>query len=171
MKETNSKRSISSLAPFILFVILTTCLLSVLLSGADLYQTINQRDQVSYDQRTLIQYLTTKIRQNDVNGQIEVGSFDAVSDSDQGTTLHIFEVIEDRTFCTRIYCHNGYLYELFSAGGLDFSMSEGQPLLPVKDLSFSRFSDLLQIDIQYNDSHSETFYIDLRSGEEVAHEK
>ena len=107
MKETKSKRSISSLAPFILFVILTTCLLSVLLSGADLYQTINQRDQVSYDQRTLIQYLTTKIRQNDVNGQIEVGSFDAVSDSDQGTTLHIFEVIEDRTFCTRIYCYNG----------------------------------------------------------------
>lgn len=171
MKETTSKHSISSLAPFILFVILTTCLLSVLLSGADLYRTINQRDQLSYDHRTLVQYLTTKIHQNDVSDQINIGDFDVVSDSNQGTTLHIFEVIEDRTFCTRIYCYNGYLYELFSAGGLDFSMSDGQPLLPLKDLSFSRLSNLLQIDVQYADEHSETFYIDLRSREEVAYEK
>ena len=63
MKEQNSKRSISSLAPFILFVILTTCLLSVLLTGADLYQNITKRDQISFDQRTLVQYITTKIRQ------------------------------------------------------------------------------------------------------------
>lgn len=171
MKDTHSKRSLSSLAPFILFVILTTCLLSILLFGADLYQTINRRDQASYDQRTLVQYLTTKVRQNDTADQIFVADFDSSSGASFGNTLHIYEVIEGRTFCTRIYCHNGYLYELFAAGGTDFSMTDGQPLMPVTDVDFSIDQMLLQIDVQYDDAKSETFYIDLRSGEEVSYEK
>lgn len=171
MKETKSKRSISSLAPFILLFVLTTCLLSVLLSGADLYQTINRRDQTSYDQRTLVQYLTTKVRQNDVTDQIFVADFDSSSGASFGNTLHIYEEIDGRTFCTRIYCHNGYLYELFAAGGTDFSMTDGQPLLPVTDLDFSIDQMLLKIDVKYDEEHSDTFYIDLRSGEEAADEK
>lgn len=171
MKEQNSKRSISSLAPFILFVILTTCLLSVLLTGADLYQNITKRDQISFDQRTLVQYITTKIRQNDVLGQIIVSDFDSSSDSSLGNTLHIYETIDGRTFSTRIYYYDGYIYELFSEKGLDFSMSDGQPLLQVKDLSFSLSQDMLKIDIQYDEDQEEVLYIFLRSNEEVVDEK
>ena len=169
MKEHTSKRSLSSLAPFLLFVILTSCLLSVLLSGADLYQTITKRDQTSFDQRTLVQYLTTKIHQNDVRGQLAVGDFDSISDS--GNTLHIYEEIEGRTFCTRIYCYNGNVYELFSVGGMDFEPSDGQMLLAAQDLSFSLSQDLLCINVQYTQDSTDTLYISLQSGKEVAYEE
>lgn len=171
MKEHDQKRSLSSLAPFLLFVIFTACILFVLLTGADLYQKFSKRDQSSFDHRTIVQYITTKIRQSDAADMIFVGNYDDPVSAFSGDTLFICEEIEGRTFYTRIYCSDDQMYELFSEKGLDFSMSSGQPIMALESLSFNMQNDLIYIDIEFSDHTCETVILSLRSGKEVANEK
>ena len=65
MKPKRTQKNISTLTPLLLFVIFTTCILSVLLTGADTYQKLSQQDYDSFQRRTVAQYLTTRIRQGD----------------------------------------------------------------------------------------------------------
>lgn len=47
------------LLALLLLLVFAVCVLSVLLTGADTYQTLTRRDQDSYDRRTAAQYLAT----------------------------------------------------------------------------------------------------------------
>jgi len=172
-KQTN-KSTISSLAPLILFLIFTTCILSVLLTGADVYQKFSKRDQVSFEHRTITQYLTTRIRQSDAAEMICVGSFEngptlltAENEQVSGDTLFLREDLGGRTFYTRIYCNEGYLRELFSQADLSLPSSAGEKILEINSLQFTMENRLLFIEIEYTDNTTETFVLYLRSGEEV----
>jgi len=174
MNKQSNKSSITSLAPLLLFVIFTTCILVVLLSGADVYQKFSKRDQVSYQQRTIAQYLTTRIRQSDTAGMICVGDFQNGPEeliqsnvSYSGNTLFLREELGGRIFYTRIYCHEGYLRELFAESGLQFSPSAGEKILEINALTFTIQDDLLYIAITYSDTTTETLVLYLRNGEEV----
>ena len=180
------KHSAGAIAPLLLFAIFTACILSVLLTGADVLQTISQRDQESFRHRTCAQYLTTRVRQSDVEARIWVGEFDQIppltadnssssttdnsrqnSPSLTGDTLFLIEELGGRTYCTRIYCYGGQLRELFSLADLEFAPGDGQPILEAQDLRFDQQGELLTITITYTDGSSETLYLSLRSGEEV----
>ena len=69
------KSNLTSLAPLLLFVIFTTCILAVLLTGADVYQKVSRRDRYSFQHRTTAQYLTTRLRQSDAADMTFVGDF------------------------------------------------------------------------------------------------
>ncbi|MBP3701951.1 MAG: DUF4860 domain-containing protein [Lachnospiraceae bacterium] len=177
MKSQKRNHQASSLAPLLLFVIFTTCILSVLLTGADTYQKLSLRDQNNFQHRTVAQYLTTRIRQSDVTDMVFVGSFSediettigttAIASPPTGDTLFLRESLEGRVYYTRIYCHDGYMRELFAPDGLEFSPTAGQGILPVADLHFAIQDDLLSIRITYIDGASETLSLHLRSSEEV----
>ena len=178
MNKQINKTTVTSLVPLLLFVIFTACILSVLLTGADVYQKFSKRDQVSFQHRTTVQYLTTRIRQSDTSEMVCVGSFAdgpvLLDQSDtvySGDTLFLREELGGRIFYTRIYCHDGYLRELFAEAGLNFSPSSGEKILEINDLLFTLQDDLLYIDIKYADHTKETLVIYLRRGEEVFHEK
>lgn len=166
MKEQIKKSSISSLAPLLLFVIFTTCILSVLLTGADVYQKISERDQNSFQCRTTAQYITTRLRQSDAVGMSFVGDFHALAPEDSGNTLFICEELGGRTFYTRIYCHDGYLRELFAEASLSFSPEAGEKILAINDLTFRKQDDLLYIEIEHADATVETLILHIRSGKE-----
>ena len=172
MKSIKKQRHLSSLAPLLLFVVFTTCVLSVLLTGADTYKRISQRDQDSFQHRTVAQYLTTRIRQSDIRGMVMAGDFstDPASDASscQGDTLILQETIDGKVYYTRIYCHDGYLQELFSPAGIDFSPSAGDKILKADSLFFTKNQNLLTIYITYADASTETLLLHLRSGEEVS---
>lgn len=176
------QRHAGAIAPLLLFVIFTTCILSVLLTGADVLRSLSRRDQDSFQQRTCAQYLTTKVRQNDVASQIFVADFSHISDtvsvSDSslsedgaiftGDTLFLQEELGGRTYYTRIYCWDGHLRELFSQADLTFAPSDGQEILNVQDLTFTKQGSSLTIHITYPDGSTETLRLHLRSGEEAA---
>lgn len=183
-KQTN-KNQISSLAPLLLFVVFTTCVLSVLLTGADVYQKFSNRDQAVFQHRTAAQYLTTRIRQSDTEGMLFVGNFsddpadqDSVSlqsssgdftgSSISGNTLFLREELGGRTFYTRIYCNDGYLRELFAEAGLDFSPTMGEKILEVQNLTFTQQDDLLYVEITYTDASSQTLILHRHTGKEVS---
>lgn len=184
MNESLTKKSLLSLAPLLLFAVFTACILMVLLSGADIYHKIAKRDQRSINQRTVSQYLTTRLHQSDAVDMISVGSFEtpdqsassstpteATADSlsqyrttPAGDTLYLREELNGRIYYTRIYAHAGMLRELFAAEGLNFKPSHGTGILPLKDLHFTLQDGLLTIDITYEDGTSENLFIALRSG-------
>ena len=173
MRSQKTKIRTSTIAPLLLFVVFTTCILFVLLTGADTYKKLSQRDRDSFQHRTVAQYLTTRIRQNDSLNMIQVSNFSegenhsVAGTMSQGDTLILREEIAGRTYYTRIYCHDGYLRELFSPAGVEFSLSAGDQILEVNSLHFTLDQDLLSIQIAYTDNSTQTLFLHIRSTEEV----
>ena len=169
MKNELHRKSVLTLAPLLVFVVFTICILSVLLTGANTYQNLVSRDQQSFQHRTTVQYLTTRLRQSDDRGQVLVGNFAShTPDDSAGNTLFLREELQGRTFYTRIYCEDGYLRELFSENGIDFSPSDGEKILELRSITFSLEKNLLSIELTYPDGRVETMLLHLRSGKEVA---
>ena len=132
MKRENKSLRITALAPVLLFAVFASCVVIVLLFGADNYQTLTRRDRESYQYRTAVQYLTTRIRQNDAVGMVFVGDFDEAAPKESGDTVYIRETVGDRIFYTRIYCHDGYLCELFAEEASGPAPEEGERILPAE---------------------------------------
>lgn len=168
MNKNTLKKNTTILFPLLLFVIFTACILSVLLTGADVYRKISLRDQNSFYQRTVSQYLTTRLRQSDSENMVFVSSFQGDTQKSEGSVLYLQEELGDREFYTRIYCHEGYLRELFSPSDLSLPETAGEKILEVSDLSFALEDQLLTVDIVYSDGTCETLILHLRNGKEVS---
>jgi hypothetical protein len=179
MNRQTNKTQISSLAPLLLFVVFTTCVLSVLLTGADVYQKVSNRDRTAFQHRTVAQYITTRIKQSDTADMIYVGNFndnpglhsvsvDPTAASEiTGDTLFLKEELGGRTFYTRIYCNEGYLRELFAQAGLEFAPAMGVQILELESLQFTMRGDLIYVQITYTDASTETLILHRHSGKEV----
>ena len=171
MKKRTKSNTISTLAPLLLFVIFTTCILSVLLTGANIYQSLETRHQISFEHRTLTQYLTTRVHQSDAENMLFIGDFYECSPHTEGNTLFICEELNNKNFYTRIYYHDGYLYELFTAANGTFHPEDGEKILKISNLYFHIERNLLKIEIEYPNTNTETLLLNLRSREELPYEK
>ena len=171
MNTITHKKRAHSLLPLLVLVLFATCIVTVLLTGADLYKKLVQRDQQSFQQRTTIQYLTTRIHQNDRCDGIFVGFFASMETEGTGDTLYLQEEINGRTYYTRIYCHDGYLQELFTQADLNISPGDGQNILALDQISFDLQDGFLTIRITYEDHSEETMGLFLRSQKEAHYEK
>ena len=102
---------ILALVAFTLFV---ASLLMVLLTGADVVKRLTDRDRENYDRMTATQYIATRVHQSDVDGMLSVGTFG------ENSAIIITEEIEGSLYNTLVYCHNGYLREMFCLSATDF---------------------------------------------------
>lgn len=162
MKEQREKHHIEALAVLLLFGVFATCILSVLLTGARAYRGLTDRDGAAYDERTTAQYLATKVRQADAAGQVWVAPFLAGGPVDD--TLFL----KEGDYCTRIYCYDGSIWELFAAAdGGDFVMADGERIMPADGLSLALADGLLTLDVSLPGGGSETVTLALRGGEEA----
>ena len=64
MKMKENKRKADAVLVLLLFGVFAVCILSVLLTGADAYRRLAERDEMSYDRRIAGQYLTTRDGRN-----------------------------------------------------------------------------------------------------------
>ena len=168
MKYSVKQGGLTALATLLLFTVFAICTVFTLLAGADIYGKLAQRDRISYENRTLYQYLTTRVRQGDCPGMIFVADFDDNSPKAKGNTLFFCETIGSRQFFTRICCHDGTVRELFCESGLDLLPSDGEALLEAQDLHFALVGNRLTVTILSKDGREETLIIYLRSGKEVS---
>lgn len=123
MRKTNRKHNLSGALVLLLFAVFAVCILSVLLTGADTYQRLTARDHDSYNRRTAVQYIATKVRQADRQGAVSVCSFEGRD------ALVLAEEIDGETYLTRIYYHDGYLRELFSSADGEMLPEDGEKIL------------------------------------------
>lgn len=155
--------SLNGLLVLLLFGIFAACVLSVLLMGADAYQRLTERDRESYESRTVAQYIATRVRQADRSGGISAGAFGG-SDA-----LELWETIDGEAYVTRVYCHDGWLRELFTDASGDFAPEDGEPVLEAESLSVSLSgAGLLTVEITSADGETQQVTLYLRSGKEAA---
>lgn len=154
------KNHLGSVLVLLVFAVFVVSILLVLLTGADVVQKLNDRDQRSYDHRTVYQYLTTRIRQADQKGMI------SVRETDEGSVLVLSEIIEDEPYETLVYCREGYLNELFIEAGLEMELEFGESILPLRQLQCTDFGDRIHISFTMTDGQEQQMMIALRSERE-----
>ena len=161
MRNSQPKHHIDGLLVLLLFGVFAVCILSVLLIGARVYRQLNDRDQSSYDRRTAVQYVATKIRQAHDARSFSVETTDGIC------LLTLSEPIDGVPYLTRLYCHDGYLRELFSSAEYEFAPQDGETILPAQDMDLSLEDGMLSVTITVNDTPLHLVF-SLRGGEEVA---
>lgn len=162
MRKRAIKHHLEGLLVLLMFGVLAACVLSVLLTGADAYRRLTERDAASYDRRTAVQYVATKVRQADRAGAVAVEDFGGVQ------ALVLSEELEGETYLTRVYCYEGCLRELFSAESAELAPEDGEKLLETETASFVLADGLLTVQLESREGDRETLLLSLRSGEGAA---
>ena len=165
MREHSRKHDLSSLLILLLFAVFAVCILAVLLTSADTYRRLSDRDQDSYSRRTAAQYITTKVRQADRQGAVSVDSFEGRD------TLVLAEEIDGETYLTRIYYHDGYIRELFTSVDAEMLPEDGEKILEAA--GFLAYADKplegqLSLRIQAPDGTWQDLTLCLRAGKGAA---
>lgn len=164
MRSRIKKADASRVAPLFLFALFAISSVFVLLCGARIYKSMLARDGDSYERRTVSQYIATRLRQSDAHGAYYIGSFNELLPAEEGDTLFYLEQIDGEEYLTRIYCHEGYLCELFSSADGGFSKGDGERVIPISSLSFKNENGLIVADIEFSDGSRGTLDIAPRSG-------
>jgi len=135
MNKTIRGRSIDTVFVLIVFSIFAISVLLVLMFGASIYRNINELSRVNESEHTALSYIWTKTKNFDNADSISVGEFSGIP------ALLIDQRFGDYDFRTAIYYYDGWLYELFSEAGLEFSPADGTRIVMVNDLSFEAFDN------------------------------
>ena len=154
MSKRSEKRSISGLAAALLLCVFALMILSVLLSGAGAYRRLTARGEENYDSRSSAQYVATKLRQAPSAESVELRSFGG------SDCLCITEEIDGAEYITRVYCHDGWIRELFTLAEGDYSPEDGEKILEAEALGFCLENDLIRVTI--TDGDVTEFFLGLR---------
>ena len=155
-----NNRRVSNLAALLLLGLFAVCLLTVLLCGAKAYRQLTERDRQSYDSRTTLRYLAAKVQQAPLPEQVEVSDF-------AGSALCIGEEIDGTAYTTRLYCHGGWLMELFGAADEEFSPQDGEKIIEVKEINFTHEKGLILICLTQKNGQVQQMALSVRGGEEA----
>ena len=161
MNNVHRKGNMTGVAALLVFGIFAVCIVLVLLTGANAYRGLTQRDQSAYSRRTAAQYLTTRVRQADWLGQITVGEFGGED------ALLVEEEIDGVLFLTRVYYHDGAIRELFAFADETFAPQDGEEILPARSLTVEQEGRWLKISVTGEDGTVTDLTLHLRSGEGV----
>ena len=75
MKRRLTEYRFNGLIALLLFGVFAVCVLGVLLTGADAYRRLTERDKDAYNRRTYVQYMATRVRQAAGAGSVSVEDF------------------------------------------------------------------------------------------------
>ena len=156
LKQSNTD---SVLAPLLLAVF-AVCVLIVLLTGADSFRALSDRDQGSFNRRTAAQYITTRLRQADHSGGVYLEDFGGT------TALTCREEVDGETYLTRVYFYEGSICELFCSAEANLLPEDGEKVLPAEGLSFREENGLITAVITDTDGQRACVSAALRSGRE-----
>lgn len=152
----NAKRHMDGLVALVLFGVFAACVLMVLLTGAQAYQRLTDRDQASYERTTCAQYLAARVRQADRLGRVSVEEFGGVS---------ALCLAEEGGYLTRVYCYDGYLMELYTSAGTNLAPEDGERLMETAGLDLSLEGGLLEMTITGPEGTEDQLCLSLRCGE------
>ena len=128
----------------LIFCVFATSVFLVLMLGASTYQNMSEISGQGQNERVLLSYIRTKIRNADSGGRIYISSHHGIP------ALSIGEVLDDRYFVTLIYLYDGWVRELFHEEGLDFMLGESIPVIRVDSLEFENAENgLIRVSTDY----------------------
>ena len=144
MIKATRKQNIDTIFVLLIFSVFAVSVLIVLMLGASIYQNMSDITQENADERLALSYIWTKAKIfNDVD-MIYIDYFN------ENKALFIEEEVGNRKFQTIIYFYDGWLYENFTLKDVNASISGGEPVLRVENLTFEELEHNL---IRVNAGH------------------
>lgn len=137
--QTRHRHVIDLIFPIALFFVFAASSLSVLVLAADVYASTTARLSVNDESRTVLSYLSEKIRQNDADGAIRTVVIDGVD------CLAISADYNGTACTTYIYVYDGMLKELFINDGIPIPLKEGKDIMEISSLSIERLDDRIYL--------------------------
>ena len=162
MKNEEKRLQLTSLAALLVFAVFALCALLVLLTGAKVYRQLTDRAAQRFDAATAARYLTTRVHQADRAAGLSIEPFGSA----EALVLH--SEVDGEAFETRVYCHDGWLCELYSPQNSDLAPEDGEQILPMDALSFSLNGQVLSISIPDANGRAQTLTFVLRAQQEAA---
>lgn len=152
-KNIGAVHTICVLTVICMFAVSAMMLSSV---GAVVYKNIAERNLGSFQLRTSLSYIKTKINQFDETGRVSIEERNGVK------ALVLSEEVSGEIFDTVVYFNNGKLYEITGAKDMKFKPEDGFPILSVDSFEIENDNGLIRL-ITRNKDESETMYIRLRT--------
>ena len=153
------RQAIPTLAAFLLLCIFAVSVLGVLLAGAGVYSRLTRRDDRAYNSRTGLQYVATKVWQASAPHAVRVTDFDGVD------ALTVTERVDGTDHVTWVYCHDGWLMELFCVADADLEPRDGERLLRAQSLDLEQRDNLLYVQlVQEGQCHELILYLETGEG-------
>lgn len=132
-----------------LFFLFAFSSVSLLLLGSEVYQKTASSMEKHYEERSVSSYLIEKIRQNDSNGQINTFYLEDTP------VLGLSQTINNVSYTTYLYVYENHLYELFARSDFDFTLADGQEIMPLSSLEIC-FCNQQMLEITYTDTSDKT---------------
>ncbi|MDR1615552.1 MAG: DUF4860 domain-containing protein [Syntrophomonadaceae bacterium] len=123
-----------------LFGLTTYTLVAV---GAKSYETMLYEREDHSNLRVALSYISTRVRQADVENDIRLEKIDGSSDA-----LVISSAVDDDVYETWIYQYDSHLYELFKPQEIDFDPAYGTSLVAIGGMDLSLSQDRQGINIK-----------------------
>lgn len=151
--------SLDVVLTLVLFCLFTGSVLIVLMLGVQTYQGVVASMESSYQERTAVQYIATKV--SHYSGEDAV----SVTQYGDGSALALQEYFDGEAYITYIYTLDGMLMELFCASDVDLEPNAGFSVFPVEGLELELTTpDLLRIACT-DDTGTTRVYVGLHNGE------
>ena len=128
--QKDRQHTIDFIFPLAVLFVFAVSAFTVLLLSAHVYADQTARTQSDYEAATPLSYIREKVRQNDQNGTLSIGSIDG------GTAL----ILQVDDTCTYIYSYEGYLKELYIRKDVDARAKDGKNILEIKDFQIQELS-------------------------------
>ena len=125
--------------------------------GASVYKNIAERNLNSFELRTSLSYVKTKINQYDEIGKLAIEERDGIK------MLILSEEVEGEIFDTAVYFNKGKLYEITGVKGMKFKPDDGFAILSVDSFEITEKDGLVKLVTTNKDGESETLYVKLRN--------
>lgn len=160
MYQENRKNHIIDTA-FVICLLLLFLLsaLTVIAVGASIYKKNVEKTTENYSQRVSFSYVTEKIRQSDINGNIDVEELFGKN------VLIIRDESGDESYSTYIYDYDGYLMEFFARSDIsNFYPQSGQKILKINSFDIEKIRDgLLRITITDDSGNEDDEFVFVKS--------
>ena len=125
--------------------------------GASVYKNIAERNLDSFELRTSLSYVKTKINQYDEVGKIAIEERDGIK------MLILSEEVEGEIYDASVYFNKGKLYEITGERGMKFKPDDGFAILSVDSFEITEKDGLVKLVTTNKDGESETLYVKLRN--------
>ncbi len=150
-------RKFDILAVLLILCVFSAAVLSLLLSGAGTYKNITEKDRASQQEQILELFISNKIFQTETR--------DAVRFTDEGgvSVLCVDSTENGEPHITRVWYYDGWIRELYSDAGYNFTPDDGEKIARAEELSFTQDGSLLKVRIVSGGKEDVRFF-DMKGG-------
>lgn len=159
--RSTHKHTIDLLFPIALLFVFAACAVTVILFAAGIYENTITQSHQNHQARTVVAYISEKVRQNDTADSISITTLDGRE------ALCFRQTYHQEAYHTYLYYYDGYLRELFVKENTVFSPADGRGILPLQSFTLEAIdANLMYMSCTDTDRQTVSAYLTIRTQQE-----